>query len=219
MVTDVYLVKDIYDFSPEFFYGCRNVLRNIITKKKIPSEDILWAYFMNQEWKVCDRNYKKAKLFIFQEWVYDNVPKFARNSTIIESIQRAPPILQLEDDELWIDENGDKYPIEIRGERTVNGIFFRAKDVAEVFGMDRLNDTLTDNRYGYKKNHYCNFILTKPVKHGFHKNKKELFLTYFGLVRVLMVSRHKQVEKFQQWAINILFTHQFGNKNKNVSQN
>jgi hypothetical protein len=36
-----YLATDIYDFSSEFFYGCRNVIRNIIIKKKIPKDDIL----------------------------------------------------------------------------------------------------------------------------------------------------------------------------------
>jgi hypothetical protein len=46
--------------------------------------------------------------------------------------------------------------------------------------------------------------------------KKELFLTYRGLVRVLMVSRNKNADKFQDWAEEKLFTIQMGTRDQKV---
>ena len=46
--------------------------------------------------------------------------------------------------------------------------------------------------------------------------KKDLFLTYRGLVRVLMVSRNKNVDKFQDWAEEKLFTIQMGTRDQKV---
>jgi hypothetical protein len=40
--------------------------------------------------------------------------------------------------------------------------------------------------------------------------KKELYLTYTDLLRVLFVSRSGKAHIFVKWASEILFTHQFG---------
>jgi hypothetical protein len=147
--------------------------------------------------------------------VYDNVPKFARNSTIIASIEKAPPILHLEAEEIWCDEDDSLYPIEIRGERSVNGIYFKAKDVSKVFGMENLLDIITKSTSPYKnREDYYFFIITKSnrIRNSKNRNIKQLFMTYFGLVKMLFISRNQKTKQFQQWAINILFTHQFGNK-------
>ena len=43
-------------------------------------------------------------------------------------------------------------------------------------------------------------------------SNKHLYLTYLGVVKLLFCSRSKRVDEFQNWAINVLFTHQFGNQ-------
>jgi len=44
--------------------------------------------------------------------------------------------------------------------------------------------------------------------------KKVLFLTYLGLTRLLFVSRNKNAEHFQKWAIEKLFTIQMGSEER-----
>ena len=41
-------------------------------------------------------------------------------------------------------------------------------------------------------------------------NQKTIYLAYHGLVRLLMIRRHPIANHFQKWALNTLFTHQFG---------
>jgi len=41
-------------------------------------------------------------------------------------------------------------------------------------------------------------------------NSLNLFLTFKGLIKLLYVSHSKNAEQFQDWANNILFTHQLG---------
>ena len=60
--TDYYLVNDIYDFSKEFFYGCRNNPKNIIKKKKIKQESIYFAYKKKGKWIKSTTKYNRAKL-------------------------------------------------------------------------------------------------------------------------------------------------------------
>ncbi len=56
------------------------------------------------------------------------------------------------------------------------------------------------------------FILIAKNKQCWKKTiKKELFLTYIGLLRVLFVSRSGNADKFIGWATKTLFTVQMGN--------
>ena len=86
--------------------------------------------------------------------------------------------------------------------------------------MPRLHDTIIDDRkegykegdhykYFYRRDHAAdrNLSANDPVKKS---SKRFLYLTYGGLLRCLYVSRSKNADKFQQWATDILFTHQFG---------
>ena len=43
--TKYYTVSDIFSFAPEFFYGFTKKHNNIVVKKKIPDNDIVWAYY------------------------------------------------------------------------------------------------------------------------------------------------------------------------------
>ena len=115
--------------------------------------------------------------------------------------------MELEDEEKFHDTDGNILEIETRGERDVDKIFFRVRDVMKRFDMPKLTDTLTRTRIdfdGYEPGlHYKHF--TRPVPDGVGKSKdttkkpvKALFLTYTGLLRVLFVSRNKNAEKFSR---------------------
>ena len=64
-------MKDLFEYKPEFFYGC-TVKKRLITKKKaIPETEYLYANFFarTKEWNMSDESCKKAQLLITKSWV------------------------------------------------------------------------------------------------------------------------------------------------------
>ena len=139
-----------------------------------------------------------------------------------QKVENAPQILHLDDGEKFHDADGNVIEIETRGERHRKKIYFKVKDVSVGFGMQRLNDTLIKKETCYERGiHYTTFkresrhtnIVSKNTNKPF---KTSLYLTYKGLVRVLIVSRNKHVDKFQDWAEEKLFTIQMGTRDQKV---
>ena len=210
---EYYQASDIYKFDSAFFYGTNNNLRNIVDKKKISDEEYIYAYIKDKEWIVSNKKYCKSKLLLESNWCINNVPKFAKNTNILSKVEVAPPVLELDDDEkIKIDDI--VYNIEIRGSRDMNGCYFKIKDISNSFDLKNLRKNMTDKNSGYEINtHYKYFTTEKARKPGSHTtNIKKPYLTYKGLIRCLYVSRNPKVDKFQDWANQILFTHQFGSK-------
>ncbi|AAV50702.1 hypothetical protein [Acanthamoeba castellanii mimivirus] len=109
-----YSTKDIKDFSPEFFYGCNNKLRRIIEKKNIPNKDIVYGYYKNNELIVCDDTYPKTTLYLSEKWVNKFVPEATPETEVIPNIQKLPPIIDIDNAEMWCDENSNPYNTRIR---------------------------------------------------------------------------------------------------------
>jgi predicted GIY-YIG superfamily endonuclease len=132
-------------------------------------------------------------------------------------IENAPPILELEDEEKFHDTDGNILEIETRGERDVDKIFFRVRDVMKRFDMPNLKETLLKYDTTYERGlHYKTFNTVETIHRiksfKSFKRAKALFLTYTGLLRVLFVSRNKNAETFTIWATQKLFTMQMGSK-------
>ena len=144
------------------------------------------------------------------------------NEVVNEVAKDAPPIIHLSDAEKFHDVDGRVIEIETRGERDRKNIYFKVKDVSIEFAMPRLNDTLTNKESGYERGvHYTTFKResrhTPNVSNPTNKPcKTTLYLTYKGLLRVLIGSRNKHVDKFQDWAEEKLFTIQMGSKEQKV---
>ena len=64
-----------------------------------------------------------------------------------------------------------------------------------------------DNGYS-AANHYKYFTNKILINSENNVSKKELYLTYNGMLKVLFTSRTGNAELFQNWASKILFTHQ-----------
>ena len=123
--------------------------------------------------------------------------------------------MELEPHEKFHDTDGEILEIETRGRRHVDEIFFRVRDVMKRFDMPGLKDILLNKgRDGYERGlHFTTFTpdikdVRSKSKNSSKKPVKSLFLTYHGLMRVLIVSRNKNAEKFSRWAITKLFTMQ-----------
>jgi hypothetical protein len=127
----------------------------------------------------------------------------------------APNILELEDCEKFKDENGKILEIEVRGKRNHKECYFKVVDVSKEFCMENLLTTLINKNTNYDVNtHYTYFNVKKLYelqKTSSKKSvKKELYLTYKGILRVLFASNSTIAESFQDWATEKLFTIQMG---------
>uniref|UniRef100_A0A6C0H908 Bro-N domain-containing protein n=1 Tax=viral metagenome TaxID=1070528 RepID=A0A6C0H908_9ZZZZ len=209
--------------------------RELVKKKNINEKKYIYARYVNNQWiktegksikfdKILIR-YDYAKLITELQLIEDNNNNNNNNNvnpiTIIEDtkIEEAPKILILEDSEKFKDNSGKILEIETRGDRNVESIYFKVKDIMIIFEIPNLIKTITDKRYdGFSEHiHYKYFNCIKigePVNTTNKKNiVKELYLTYEGILRVLFASLSPKIKKFIKWATETLFAIQIGTIN------
>ena len=216
---EYYLADDIYNEEPISFVGCSKTSRLIIKKKNLSENEYIYMKYIKSfnEWQKSDDKYKNAKLFITSEWTHNNLLKFKENKTQedidLESMI-APPILDLDNHEKFVDIEGKLLNIEIRGTREINNIYFKVKDVSEKFELSNISNTLQHPNSKFVKDiHYKIFDCNKIENFNTNTNKgnqKLLFLTFKGLTKLLYVSHSKNAEHFQDWANKILFSYKLG---------
>jgi len=143
----------------------------------------------------------------------------AEKITTDDGTEKAPEIIELKEHEKFRDDEGNIIEIETRGEREHDKIYFRVKDVSKGFGMERLRDTLIDENTKYVKNKHYIFFNCKIPQEMVKKTsiKKELFLTYEGILRVLFVSESGKTSRFIKWATKTLFTVQLGTQEQKIN--
>jgi hypothetical protein len=217
----VYNADDIRQVVPGFFIGCKTN-RKLVDCKKIPPGSFFFASQTKAGWKACSMEYLRGKLLLKDTWVHTHIPGTSPVSPVspvspaseivvgeaAKIIEKAPPLLELEDHEKFKDADGNPLQIETRGERHDEKVYFRVSDVAKAFNMPNLASCLLHTTSDYKvKKHFTTFTLTNCQS---SLGRKGLYLTYMGLLRVLFVSRSGNAERFHKWAQEILFAHQMG---------
>ena len=213
---DEYISSDVlFEKAPVYCKLSRSG-RDLIRKKKIT--DYIFAKLVNNKWCVSDgKSYKCDKIFIKKSF-YDTIPEVKQDKVIVDenNIQLAPDIIYLDDSEKFKDENGVCVEIETRGARKADEIYFKVKDVSIGFKLERLEEIISNKqKHGYSENiHYKYFNCKKPIRDVNNKNKniikKELYLTYEGILRVLFASHSPNVKPFIKWATETLFIVQMG---------
>lgn len=223
-----YNSKELQEYDPVFYYGCKTKPRNIIKKKNIPPTDYLFANLKKGEWNISTDDCKKSQLLISRAWIDANMkslfesradePSSSPEPAPTSDYEEAPPVLDLEDAEKFRDADGNIVEIETRGERTRNKIFFKVKHVMTAFCMPSLDHTLRCEHVQYKtKVHYTTFFVrVKGYGDSSDTIIKEQYLTYKGLLRVLFASNTGHAEQFQDWAEDKLFTIQMGQKEDKI---
>ena len=220
---DEYISSDVlFEKAPVYCKLSRSG-RDLIRKKKIT--DYIFAKLVNNKWCVSDgKSYKCDKIFIKKSF-YDTIPEVKQDKVIVDenNIQLAPDIIYLDDSEKFKDENGVCVEIETRGTRKVDEIYFKVKDVSIGFKMNNLLTTIISSSSIYKEfKHYkyFNCKILQLVQNKTNKNiiKKELYLTYEGILRVLFASQSFNVEPFIKWATETLFIVQMGTPEQKTKQ-
>lgn len=211
-----YILSDyILQNAPVFCKGCRSS-RDLLRRKNITQDKYIFVRKNKKthEMTISDGSSPKVdRVFIVESYLQE-IPEL--NNTTEQKIEddkgieKAPEIIYLKESEKFRDENGNSLDIETRGVRECNGIYFRVKDVERCFDMKNLQRRIIDTDSSYMKNvDYKYFICEKGTDSSF-STRKELFLTYQGMLRCLMVSRNKKTSHFISWATNSLFTIQMG---------
>lgn len=220
-----YYVEDVKQVNPAYFYGCAKTLRMIIDKKKINNNEYIYATYAPKtlKWKQSEETVKSAKLLLKCDWVERNVPNWKSNNGVVTNenkldLEIVPSLLELKYEEKFKDDNGNVIEIETRGTKTLDGIYFYGKDVERMLDLECITDILNQPTTKYDENiHYKKFIRScqesQPVTDK-KLSKETTYLTYKGLVRMLITRRHPVADKFQDWCFKTLFTVQIGNENE-----
>lgn len=218
-----YNATELKKYDPVFFHGTSAGIRKIVAKKNIEKTNFHYSTLSKKSgWVVCkdqDKPPSKAKLLLLESWVTTNVPKMMPDSDESKDEKyeypEAPELLFLEDDEKFKDDDGNIVDIETRGERTSKGIYFLAKDVSKAFEMPSLDTSLLHKDKGYEINiHYKVFTSSRLPNVVSSMSKKQLFITYRGMLKILFSSRTGNAEKFVDWATETLFTVQMGTEDQ-----
>jgi hypothetical protein len=214
--------KLLKEYDPAFFIGTSRSIKTIIKKKNIITDNFHYATNSKKfGWRTCIQQATpptKATLLLLESWVVSNVPKMMPDAeetkeTLYE-YPEAPCIISLEDDEKFKDCDGNPVDIETRGDRTPKGIYFSAKDVSTIFEMPEIIKTLNHKNSAYGKNIHYNICMVHGDSIPYAVQKKEVFITYKGMLKILFSSRSGNAEKFTDWATETLFTAQMGTEEK-----
>ena len=235
-----YLLEDIKksELNVMYFVGCRNSMKKCILKHNIPSDKIV--YMKNN--KEYNAGYKNADVYVEQEYVHKHVLNVEEQRQIKEEnliqakekrvkenkkrkefkeseIEELPELLHLEDEHKFKNEDGIPMDIETRGVKTQDGVFFKASDIGKAFDYDRVLDSIVDVRRDYLYGIHFKYFKNpndpaNSTKVGF---RKELYLTYEGVLKLLFCARGNKATRFRKWPSTVLFTLQLGTQeNKDV---
>ena len=198
-MTTIFIDNEEYISSEELFLKapiyCKvsRTGRDLNKKKKIT--EFIYAKLINKKWTVSDGKSNKFDKVFYKKSFIDTIPEMnqIKEQVIIDdnNIQLAPEIIQLTDQEKFKDENNNILDIETRGERKVDNIYFKIKDVMIGFKLDNLDKNIHDKKSYFKENEHYIYFNCKKISNNRTKVKKELYLTYNGFQRVIFLSKNK----------------------------
>lgn len=138
--------------------------------------------------------------------------RMTRNAKELQAPAR-PALITLSDREAFFDNDGNRLEVEVAGERDANACYFKLVDIARVFGMTNLVNTVTHVAHdGYQEGeHYCKFryiVISDVVPKK--RTRIAIYLTYLGVLRAVITTKSKVAESFVSWVTKTLFTAQMG---------
>ena len=200
------LADDLFSAIPTFCKDARNS-RELIKNRNI--KDFVYARNKNNNWTITDgKSNRYDKILINKTYIDNNIDDIKD-----QEIDIAPDIILLEDHEKFKDDEGKIIEIETRGDRDVNNIYFKLKDVSLGFNLDNLYDIVTQKISNYIIDvDYKYFNCRKTISNSKISYSKKIYLTYEGILRVLFVNKSRKTKKFITWATKTLFVAQLGSK-------
>ena len=200
--------EDIFIKAPIYCKDSRNG-RELIKNKSI--KDFIYAKPKDNKWIISNgKSYKYDKILLLKSFI-DTITEITNPVIVDDKYEVAPDIIILENHEKFKDSDGNIIEIETRGDMKVNGIYFKVKDIMVGFEMDNIITTILNVNSVFKENEHYKYFNLKNIQNLEKITiKKELYLTYEGMLRVLFASHNKKVKQFISWATETLFTVQLG---------
>ena len=180
-----------------FCKGARSS-RDLMKKKKmIKDTDFIFMRMKDNKYIVSSGvSIRLDKVFV-KKTLVETIPELNNKKGITDDgIMEAPEIIELKDSEKFFDNKGNVLEIETRGERDVNNIYFKVKDVEKAFGIKRLNDTINEKTTNYSNDIDYKYFICED-------SKKHLFITYKGILKLIFSNRGTYLEK-ENNIINII---------------
>ena len=207
-----YLYGDLVKKYPSLRKGCRT-RADFIEKHKLAANHYTYARMAKDgSWHVSKGDSCRVDRF-FLRVKHVDAHMITEEVEEKEVIMR-PEVVSLDESDCFQDDDGNLMQIEVVGKRTVTEAYFKLKDVAREFQLPNLAKTVTrvkESSY-VEGEHYHWFTYTADVtkKSDGSQNKRDLYLTYRGIIRVAFTTRKHVVESFVRWATETLFIAQMG---------
>jgi hypothetical protein len=119
----------------------------------------------------------------------------------------AYPTIVLTESEMFRNSNGEVCEVEVRGERTWTGCYFKTIDIGRVFGNKNLSNDIQKNQGVYVDG---KDYVRLPNKDNVLGGLEIIYFTYMGLNRWLCRSHNTETQHYLDWMMRTLFTVQFG---------
>ena len=198
------LIQKIY-LKKHLFIASRNG-RELIKNNKI--QDFIYAKLKKNIWNISvGKSYKYDKILLKKSLV-DTIPEIRNPITYDNKYEVIPDIILFKNYEKIKDNDGNIIDIETRGIKP--NIYLKVKDIITTFDIAYLDKHIIDKDEFIENQHY-KFFSYKTAAQKI-TIKKELYLTYEGMLRVLFASHNKKVKQFISWATETLFTVQLGER-------
>ena len=207
---------ELMKHAPLFYKSSKNS-REVLRKHNIPEKSFIYAkYDTKKNWIKTNGKSIRFDKVLFSEDYCRTIKELNGQKVDDKGVEEAPNEIKLSDDEKFKDDNNNIIEIYTIGVRTYDKIFFQCCDVSIRFDIKNLNNSIIDEKSSYEKEKDYKYFNVKikanclKNENGPIKIKKELFLTYTGLLRVLFCTRNNKTSNFIKWATETLFIHQFG---------
>jgi hypothetical protein len=128
----------------------------------------------------------------------------------------APPLLELTENDKFVDDDGNVFEVEIRGERHGDKVRFRGRDVERVFEMENLVNSVQRSHTDYVENEdYEILLVTGALKYTKGGHKLRLYFTYQGLNKVINRSRSYNISNVTKF-MNTSFMKELQKQSQNM---
>lgn len=160
------------------------------SKYYIKSTDVIKPFIS----KYNDTNYKK-------DWDFKELPELIDNNDFC----------------FFKDNKGIEYHVEMRGKRNKNDIYFKCSDLENLFEMYNMHRVVTLEHTDFSEHDDFNFFTLLNLNNvETLQDKKILFLTFSGLMKIVKNSRVGRAKEFSDWLDNIVFTAIAGNEEQRI---
>lgn len=203
-----YNSNDVKITHRQIFSKCKR-LKDIIENEKLNECDYCYARLIKDVWCISNESHKTSKLLLSVKYVNRTIKQLnCEKKDAVKKLEckvfiELPPLLELNENEKFKNADGVVADIETRGERRSSKCYFKMRDVSRAFEIDKLQEKIMCKESNFfPDSDYVIFV--EP------DGRRELYLTFNGVIVAMYSTNNKHTEVFQNWITSVLFPIQLG---------